>query len=450
MSYPTGERVFHRTQIGHETTPGTPVAATAQLNGQSGAIIDLDRAPDDLQEDYGGIAGARTGRGSWGVRRATMPFTGAVRFEDIHQHFQAGIAGGVTAVPTHTAAVQTWTFTKDELATTLISQTIEDGDNVQTYQMPFSLLTDIKLAFANLGAPAASGWTLNETWIGQDKIAIGGLSSAASPTAAETVMGHLTRAYLGSTATAFAGLSELVGLNAMDVTIPTGVVPRKWGDASDLYNTIGRMPTKPTGNFTFYQLAATKTGLFDVWQTAGSVVQENRLRILARGSLLFGTNEVQTITLTGGPTGGTFTLTFGAQTTTAIPYNATGATVQAALRLLSSVGPYGCVVTGAAGGPYVVTMAGALAYLASNPITASGASLTGPGAPYTVTIVDTTPGVAGEYKSLIIDGRIRFVTMPVQDSNGATVYATTARYVYDATLGTDVQITVVNAIPTLI
>ncbi len=450
MSYPTGERAFHRTQIGHETTPGTPVAATAQLNGQSGAIIDLDRAPDDLQEDYGGIAGARTGRGSFGVRLAKMPFTGAVRFEDLQQHLQAGLAGGVTPVGTHAAAVETWTFAKDELATTLISQTIEDGDNVQTYQMPFSLLTDIKLAFSNLGAPAASGWTLSENWIGQDKIAIGGLSTAASPTAAETVMGHLTRAYLGSTSTAFASLSELVGLHAMDVTIPTGVVPRKWGDATDYFNTIGRMPTKPTGNFTFYQLAATKTGLFDLWQTAGSVVQEKRLRVLARGSLLFGTNEVQTITLTGGPTGGTFTLTFGAQTTTAIAFNASAADVQAALRLLSTIGPYGVVVTGAAGGPYTVTMAGPLANLASAAITASGASLTGPGSPYTVTIVDTTPGVAGEYKTVIVDGRIRFVTVPVQDSNGATVYATTARYVYDATLGADIAVTVVNAIATLV
>jgi hypothetical protein len=49
------------------------------------------------------------------------------------------------------------------------------------------------------------------------------------------------------------------------------------------------------------------------------------------------TDEVQQLAITGSPTGGTFTLTFGAQTTTAIPYNATAAQVQAALEALSSI-----------------------------------------------------------------------------------------------------------------
>ena len=44
-------------------------------------------------------------------------------------------------------------------------------------------------------------------------------------------------------------------------------------------------------------------------------------------------NEVQTITVTGSPTGGTYTLTFDGETTSAIPYNATATQVQTALRL---------------------------------------------------------------------------------------------------------------------
>lgn len=59
----------------------------------------------------------------------------------------------------------------------------------------------------------------------------------------------------------------------------------------------------------------------------------------------FGT-QVQTVKLTGNPTGGTFTLTVGAQTTSAIAYNATPAAVQAALAALSSVGANNVLVTG--------------------------------------------------------------------------------------------------------
>ena len=47
-----------------------------------------------------------------------------------------------------------------------------------------------------------------------------------------------------------------------------------------------------------------------------------------------GANEVQTISITGSPTGGTFTLSFAGQTTAPIAYNASAATVVAALQAL--------------------------------------------------------------------------------------------------------------------
>ncbi len=49
--------------------------------------------------------------------------------------------------------------------------------------------------------------------------------------------------------------------------------------------------------------------------------------------------KAQTVSITGGPTGGSFTLTYEAQTTAAIPYNATALQVEAALAALSSLGP---------------------------------------------------------------------------------------------------------------
>src|ERR1700738_5248805 len=55
-------------------------------------------------------------------------------------------------------------------------------------------------------------------------------------------------------------------------------------------------------------------------------------------------DEIQTVTLTGAPTGGTFTLTFGANTTSGIAYNASAATVQAALVALASIGANNVVV----------------------------------------------------------------------------------------------------------
>jgi hypothetical protein len=102
------------------------------------------------------------------------------------------------------------------------------------------------------------------------------------------------------------------------------------------------------------------------------------------------TNEVQTVTITGGPTGGTFTLTYSGQTTAAIAYNATAAAVQTALEALSNVNPGDMAVTGNAGGPYTVTFGGQ--YLGDNvaQMTAT-ASFTGGTSP-AVTVTTTTAG----------------------------------------------------------
>lgn len=61
------------------------------------------------------------------------------------------------------------------------------------------------------------------------------------------------------------------------------------------------------------------------------------------------------------PTGGTFTLTFGINTTGALAYNASMATIQAALQALGTIGSGNCLVAGVPGEYFTVTFVGALA-----------------------------------------------------------------------------------------
>lgn len=105
------------------------------------------------------------------------------------------------------------------------------------------------------------------------------------------------------------------------------------------------------------------------------------------------TSEVQTVTVNGSPTGGTFTLTFRGATTSGLAYNAAAATVQTALQGLATIGASNATVAGSAGGPYTVTFAAALASMAVDEMTADGSSLTGGTAP-NVTVVTTTEGEA--------------------------------------------------------
>ncbi len=105
------------------------------------------------------------------------------------------------------------------------------------------------------------------------------------------------------------------------------------------------------------------------------------------------TSEVQTVTITGTPTGGTFTLTFSGATTSTIAYNATAATVQTALNGLSNIDPGDVAVTGGPGPgtPWVVTFGGAYAGVDVPTMTGSAVGLTGGTTP-AVNVAVTTPG----------------------------------------------------------
>lgn len=107
-------------------------------------------------------------------------------------------------------------------------------------------------------------------------------------------------------------------------------------------------------------------------------------------------SEQQTVTITGSPTGGTFTLTYAGQTTAAIAYNATAAAVRSALEALSNINVGEVTVTGGPGPdtPYVVTFSGNLAGEDVPQMTASGASLTGGDTP-AVGVTTTTAGGGG-------------------------------------------------------
>jgi len=104
-----------------------------------------------------------------------------------------------------------------------------------------------------------------------------------------------------------------------------------------------------------------------------ATVEENEIPVEEEGGP-DAVDEIQTVTINGNPTGGTFTLTFEGQTTTNIAYNASAVAVNAALAPLFNPGEV--AVTGSAGGPYTVTFK--LGRDVAT-MTANGAGLTGGG-----------------------------------------------------------------------
>ena len=119
------------------------------------------------------------------------------------------------------------------------------------------------------------------------------------------------------------------------------------------------------------------------------------------GAVTAGVNAVQTLTVTGTPTGGGITLGFAGFTTSLIAFNASAAAVQAALEALPSIGTGNVTCSGGAlpGTPVVITFTGSLAASPVELITVVSSTLSGGSSP-AATVANTTTGVrAGGLKA---------------------------------------------------
>lgn len=118
--------------------------------------------------------------------------------------------------------------------------------------------------------------------------------------------------------------------------------------------------------------------------------------VLGQFSNWVAANDVQTLTETGTPTGGSFDLIFNGVIIRAVPWNATAVNLQALLDAASNIGAGQTTVTGGPfpGTPLVITFAGTLTSSLWQPLITLGTNgLTG-GTNPTVTIAHTTPGRA--------------------------------------------------------
>ncbi|WP_162668091.1 polymorphic toxin-type HINT domain-containing protein [Gemmata massiliana] len=150
----------------------------------------------------------------------------------------------------------------------------------------------------------------------------------------------------------------------------------------------------------YYDLADRMVAAVDVgtnggssWTRPGTVPSRSATVLVT--STKYATDAVQVIKLTGSPTGGTFTLSFGGSTTSALAYNASAATVQTALAALTSIGSGNVQVLAAAGGGWEVRFIGTKASTYQSAITGSGAGLTGGSSPAVATSTIYGGGDAG-------------------------------------------------------
>lgn len=285
---------------------------------------------------------------------------------------ESGVFGASTiTTPVGAVAARQWA-SAPTLTGIITPQTyqVQKGDSVQARQVNYGTFTDFGFAASRKETKVSVAGFAQQI---QDGIAL-----TASPTAVPLVPVEPGdwNVYLDTVA-ANIGTTKLLRCFAANFGY-TGAYGDAWpmDRAQASFATIANI--KPSLAVSL-MLAADST-LASLWtkaRQAGKVY----IRFEAISALLV--DNLQTVTITGAPTGGTFTLTYKGQTTAPITFNSTthhptAAEVQTALVALSTIGTGNVSCTGGPidGTPVVIAMTGTLAQ-DTTAITASGAGLTG-------------------------------------------------------------------------
>jgi len=404
-------------QFGLEATPGVNVAATKQI--QCFAIVFAPMAdvaqfeatgrkyPTIVIENSEWVEGTLTGILDYnGIVYALAGTCGAAT---ISAHGASATAKDWLFVPPLTGSVQPQTLT------------IEQGENnafgnaIYNHKVNYGLISEL-----GYKGDRKTGYTVSGKVLAQALQR--GITMTASPTTvalAPTAGKHFnyfldpTSAALGTTQLLKVLNHDYLFGNLYGMFFPFNRANLGWATHVDL---------NPTCSIKLL-LEADATGMTPLsYLQAGTT---NFLRVQGQGSII---DNLQTVTIGGGATGGTFTLSYKNQTTALITYSVglTSATVNTAFQLLSTVST-NCTVTGSAGGPYIFTFSGALASDMS-PVGVTNVALTG-GTP-------TVSSVAQAYNIFQHDMAVKVTKPnPFSDSNGVFAEEWEFAIVEDATWG---------------
>jgi hypothetical protein len=275
------ESLYRGIQIGKETTYGTAVPATTILPVDEGSgEFTKNRATRFPNEDFGSQVGSLSSRGSHGVQMASGSVSMDARFEDLGQILR------MLTAPVYTGAgPYTQTYTLGSTTDTSESLTWEVNNDVQDFIVSGVKASSVTLEYDAIAAGENSPWTVSADLVGNRMVKGTATAALTIPSTLETIEGHLTQLYQGTTATAFASLSELSAhLVQYSLTIEQERPLRPYGSTVDYASSIGLR--KRTSNMNaLVKLSATSiSDIWDIFDSTGGAVEERRWRVKASGS----------------------------------------------------------------------------------------------------------------------------------------------------------------------
>ncbi len=348
---PKRSTVNQTLQFGLETTPGVNVPANKLIQCFDivlGAMPDVNsftatgrKYPTIVIENSEWVEGTLSGVLDYnGIVYALAGVCGA---PTISAHGASATAKDFLFVPPLTGSVQPQTFTIEQ------GENNSYGNAIYNHKVNYGLISEFGYKIDRKAGATVSGKVLAQTL--QTAIT---MTSTPTAVALQPSAGKHFNVYLDPTSAAL-GTTQLTDALANDFS---------FGGLYNPFFSLNRanigfsahVDGKPATTFKLL-LPADATGMAPLTNLRAGTSQF--MRVQGVGAII---DNLQTVTIAGGATGGTFTLSYKGQTTALITYSAalTSATVNTAFQLLSTVGS-NCTVTGSAGGPYTFTFSGALA-----------------------------------------------------------------------------------------
>mgnify|MGYP007122130272 CR=1 FL=1 len=380
-------------QIGKETTAGTAVAATRKVYWRDPSLT-INRDPRVHRFATGTRDNVRGYTN--GPVQAAGSFALAMSADEIVEPLLIAVQGGVTpTTPAGATNARLWTF---KPAGALDSITVEWADGARTWQG-----AGVRGDALTISGAANEANDVSVDLFGTDVVA-GSLTGALAERTPTFMEGWQTRLYVDPFAST-PGTTPIPGLlRNWNVMFKNGLGRVYTADNTLGANRITSGELDVTATLTFDAYPSAALSEFNNWVAA--VQRMVRLEFLGPADEIeAGANEVQTITVSGTPTGGTFiTRVLGQDVSLA--YNSSSGAAQTAINAALAVLGTGhtVTVTGGAlpGAALTVTFSGAQVSARDIPLmTLTTNSLTGGTTP-TAAYATTTPGRSGR-RSVMVD-----------------------------------------------
>lgn len=433
MSNDSGQLWSGTLQIGKEVSSGVAVAATRKLYTRE-PMLSIERDPrvhrfatttrDNVRAYTNGPVQAG---GS-----LSMPMSA----DEILEMLSIGVQGGVTpTTPSGATAARLYTF---KPAGALDSATLEWADGARTWQG-----VGFKGNQITISGAAGEANDLQVDLFGNDVVA-GSLTGALSERVPTFFEGWQTRLYIDAF-TATPGTTPIPGvLRNWNVQINNNLARVYTADNTLSANRLTAGELDMTAQLTFDAYQSRSLTEFNNW--AAGTQRLVRLEFLGPADEIeAGANEVQTITVSGTPTGGTFILNVMGQAVT-LNFDDTSTEVQtainAALAVLGTGHTVGVSGSGFPGNAATVTFSGAQVSARDIPVmTLTTNSLTG-GTDPDVALATTTPGRSGrKYVAISLPGAWTAVNLG-GSADGVRTYEFSLQPLYQTTIAAMGQIDV--------